>query len=151
MHGQTQKSHTFGKFESFINRQFSRSLSSLRPITLLCSPWLICRRTLPWGVHAHPSQDGSRSEGFWEEQDSHGLAFSLEFRPEKPVCACAVPPLSQKSGAEIPEPFTHTGACLLFVLAVTISLGVDKRRALAIYSLLLFPFQRANRRLIKNA
>ena len=97
-----------------------------------------------------PEKDGSRSEGFWEEQDSHGLAFSLEFRPEKPVCACAVPPLSQKSGAEIPEPFTHTGACLLFVLAVTISLGVDKRRALAIYSLLLFPFQRAKRRLTVN-
>ena len=26
--------------------------------------------TLPWGAHAPLRQDGSQSEGFWEEQDS---------------------------------------------------------------------------------
>ena len=36
----------------------------------LSPPWLICLRTLPWGAQAHPSQDGSPSESFWEEQDS---------------------------------------------------------------------------------
>ena len=42
-------------------------------------PWLICLRTVPWDVHAHPSQDRSRSEGFWEEHDSlwPGITFSL--------------------------------------------------------------------------
>ena len=36
----------------------------------LFPPWLICLRTFPWGVRAYLSQDGSQSEGFWEEQDS---------------------------------------------------------------------------------
>ena len=76
---------------------------------------------LPWepplGAHLPLSQDGSQSEASWEEQDSYGLAFSLEFWPKKPFCACAVSPLSQKS-----EFFNHTGLCPLFILAVTITL-----------------------------
>ena len=38
---------------------------------------------LPWDpnldAHAPLSQDGSQSEGFWEEQDSYDLALSPDF------------------------------------------------------------------------
>ena len=39
--------------------------------------WLINLRTLPWGAHSHPSQDGSQHEGIWEEQDHYGIILWL--------------------------------------------------------------------------
>ena len=45
-------------------------LSSFRPIIWFLFPYLTYPGTLLWGVHAPLSQEGSLSEGFWEEQDS---------------------------------------------------------------------------------
>ena len=45
-------------------------LSSFRPIIWFLFPYLTCPGTLPWGVHAPLSQEGSVSEGFWKEQES---------------------------------------------------------------------------------
>ena len=65
--------------KSFIQGSSSGSLSSFRPIFWFLSPHLTYPGTLPWDVHAPLNQDGSRSEGFWEEQDSLSLALSLDF------------------------------------------------------------------------
>ena len=70
-HGLDQRERpTFGKCQFFLKGQFSRSSSPLGSVTFLCPLWLICLRTSPWGVNAHPNQDVSRSEGFWKKQDS---------------------------------------------------------------------------------
>ena len=66
----SEREPTFGKCQFFLKVQFSRSLSPLGPVTFLCLRWLICLRPLHWGVNAHPNQAVSRSEGFWEKQDS---------------------------------------------------------------------------------
>ena len=48
---------------------------------------LICLRTLPWGTHAHLGQDGSRSEGFWEKQDSLRLGIVLQLSTPRSLSA----------------------------------------------------------------
>ena len=48
----------------------------------------------PWGAYAPLSQDGSRSEGFWEEPDSLWAGVVLTFDAKEPFCACVVSPLS---------------------------------------------------------
>ena len=57
---------------------------------------------LPWdpplGAHSPLSQDGSRSEGFWEEQDSYGLVLPLDFRSPRSLSVCVVS-LVPRSGA----------------------------------------------------
>ena len=65
---------------------------------------LMCLRTLPWGTHTHLSQDGSQSEGFWEEQDSLWPGIILWLLTPRSLSAAHVcSPLS----------FTQTGFCLL--------------------------------------
>ena len=64
----------------------------------------MCLRTLPWGTHTHLSQDGSQSEGFWEEQDSLWPGIILWLLTPRSLSAAHVcSPLS----------FTQTGFCLL--------------------------------------
>ena len=109
---------------------FSWSLSSLKWIIVLCPPpppptpaWLICLRTFPWGAHSHLSQDGSQSEGFWEEQDSLWPGIILTFDSRKPLCTCIESPLS----------FTQ-GFCLSLSLPWLFPWDVYKRPRLAIYA-----------------
>ena len=56
MHGQAQReSRAFGKFKSFVRGQLCESLSSLKPIILLCPlvGYFVSGPTP--GVHTHPS------------------------------------------------------------------------------------------------
>ena len=55
---------------SFILGNSSGTLSSFRPIIWFLFLHLTCPGSLSWGVHEPFSQDGSSSEGFWEEQDA---------------------------------------------------------------------------------
>ena len=64
---------------AFIEVSSSESLSSFQPsiwFVFLLAKYLVSLSTPdpPWdpplGAHASPSQDGSCSEGFWEEHDS---------------------------------------------------------------------------------
>ena len=111
------------KNKSYIQGQFSGSVSSLKPITLLC---LHCLRTLPWDAHAHPHHDGSWSEGFWEEQDLLWPGIILWL-------------LTQKSlSGHVSCLLYQTGFFPFFVLAIITPLEVfNKRPRLAIYLFLL--------------
>ena len=55
--------------KSFILGISSGFLSSFRPMIWFLFPHLTYPGILPWVVYAPLSQDGSQSEGFWEEQD----------------------------------------------------------------------------------
>ena len=52
--GELRESLAFGKFKSFIRGQFSGSLSSLRPMTLLCSLLVNLSQYLPLGCRHTP-------------------------------------------------------------------------------------------------
>ena len=52
--GELRESLAFGKFKSFIRGQFSGSLSSLRPMTLLCSLLVNLSQYLPLGYRHTP-------------------------------------------------------------------------------------------------
>ena len=47
--GELRESLAFGKCKSFVRGQLSGSLSSLRPMALLCSPLVNLSRYLPLG------------------------------------------------------------------------------------------------------
>ena len=78
----------------------------------------------PWCAHTL-SQDGFRSEGFWEEEGSlwPGIVPRL-LTHKKPSCACLVSPLSQKRGSSNPWILFSHRVLPLFVLALTITLTI---------------------------
>ena len=83
---------------SIVKRQLSQLHRSV--LLGLCLPlanYLVPFSTpnLPWdtplGVHAPLSQDGSRSEGFWEVQNSLWPGIIPDFDPQRAfLCMCSV-------------------------------------------------------------
>ena len=112
----------------------------------------------PWdpllGVHAPLCQEGSWSEGFWEEQDSWwpGIIPWL-FTYKESFCTCIVSPLSQKReewrslNPLLKQGFAPLCPCYDYYLKV---FRRDKHWLFTLF-LLLHPFWRSNKRLIVNA
>ena len=153
---------------SAIRRQLSHLCRAGLPgLCLSLTNFLVSFSTpdLSWdpslGTHTPLSQDGSWSEGFWEEQDSLWLVLSPDLCPLGAfllMCSVSCP---QKGGNGAPfNPLLEQGFaplcpcrdhyldychdCYLKVFTR------DKHWLLTLF-LLLFPFQRANRRLLVNA
>ena len=145
----SEEEHRKEAVKVFIQVSSSGPLSSFRPISWLLFPWdpLL-------GVHAPLCQDGSWSEGFWEEQDSWwpGIIPWL-FTYRASFCMCIVSPLSpKKEGWRALNPllkqgFTPLCPCYDYYLNVFTR---DKHWLFTLF-LLLHPFWRSNRRLIVNA
>ena len=129
------------KFISFVRGQLSGSLSSLRPIILLCKhpppPRLICVRTLPWGAHVNLSQDA-----YWSGRLLGGAwlfiawNYPLIFDSQEPFCSCVVFSLILHLDRVLP----------LFVLAKIIPLRCLQETKTGYWTLflLLLQFLRAN-------
>ena len=108
----------------------------------------------PLSAHPPLGQDGSWSEGFWEEQDSlwPGIIPWLLTHKES-FCACVVSPLSQKGeNRDLLSLYSNRALpplcpCHAYFLKVF----TRNEHWLFILFLLLLPFWRANRRPIVNA
>ena len=140
------------EFKSFIRWLFSGPLSSLRPVILLCPPppVLICLRTLLW-VLMHPSAKMDLEvKASGRSKTHYGLALSRVLTHKKPFCVCVVSPLLQKSGGR--DPWILYSYRLLPPLCPChdYHLKVFTRDKHWLFTQLLLPFQRANRRLIVN-
>ena len=83
--GRVHRESVFGRFNSFIQGQFFRSLSSLRPITLLCppitdsTPWLICLGTLPWVPRHTWAKMDLKVKASGRSKTHYGLELSPDF------------------------------------------------------------------------
>ena len=111
--------------------------SVLLGLCLLLANYLVSFSTpeLPWdpflGAHAPLSQDGSQSEGFWEEQGSlwPGVIPWLLTHKE-PFCLCVVSSLSPKWGEQrslnpwLKQDFAPLCPCMTItlIIAMTITL-----------------------------
>ena len=151
-----EKSKTRGN-ETILVSSFGSS-SSFRQIIWFHFPHLACTGSL-LSVHAPLSQDGSRSEGFWEEQDSlwSGIVPWLLTHKE-PFCTCVVPPSSRKWGEErslnlfVKQDFTPLcpwhDYYLDYLCDYYLKEFTSDKHLLC--TLFLHPFWRADRRLIVN-
>ena len=118
-------------------------MSSFRPNAWLLFPNLTFPGTLVWDAHTQLSQDGSQSEGFWEEQDSLWpgvISGFLTPRLFPSVCNLSLILYSDRVFAFFPP--CHDYPLEMFTK--------DKDW---LFTLLLFllPFLRANRRLVVNS
>ena len=109
-------------FQIVALEQFSGSLSSRTPISCFVLHWLVCLSTLPLGVHAPISQDGSLSEGLLEEQDSSWSGIILWLlTPQESVCSLPHPKRGVWDGGD--SLILYSDRVLsLFVLAMITSL-----------------------------
>ena len=75
-------------------------------------------------MNTHPSAEMDLEVKISGRSKTHyGLALSLEFEPQEAfLCMCRVSLVPKEGEAEIPESFTHTGFCPLFVLTLTITI-----------------------------
>ena len=118
-------------------------MPSFRPNAWLLLPNLTYPGTFLWGAHTRLSQDGSQSEGFWEEQDSlwSGVVPQLLTPRVFPsVCSLSLILYSDRV-------FAFLCPCHDYPLEMFTR---DKDW---LFTLLLFllPFLRANRRLVVNS
>lgn len=92
-HAQPQRESCFGEVKSFIKGQFSRSSSSLRPVTLLSQstpPPVNLSQDRPWGVHI-PNQDGSKVKASGRSKTDYGLELSSDFGFQVAfLCRCSI-------------------------------------------------------------
>ena len=113
--------------------QFSRYLSSLRPIIFVSHISVICFRTHKVCTHTLAKMD-LEVKASGRSKAHYGLELSSDFWPKEPFCACVVFSLILHSDRVLP----------LFVLTG------DKDWLLTLL-LLLLQFLRANRRLVVNS
>ena len=135
---------------SFILGNSSGTLSSFRPIIWFLFLHLTCPGSLPWGMHEPLSQDGSSSEGFWEEEDALWPGITPDLWPTRsPSALVSCLPWSQKTGkwrslsSLLKREFAFLCPCHDYYFKVFTE---DKH-----WLFTLFPFQRANRKLTVNA
>ena len=130
------------------------SSSSSRPIIWFLFPHLTCPGTPSWDAQAPLNQDGSQSEGFWEEHASlWPSVIPWHLTPKEDFWTCVVSPLFQKRGEWrslnplLKQGFTPLCPYRDYYLKVFTR---DKHWLFTLF-LLLLPIWRANGRLIINA
>ena len=146
--GELRESQDFGKLKSFIRGQFSGSLSSYSLIScfVLQPPDYFVSGPSP-DLHTDPSAKMElevKAVGRLMSSRPMSWNYLLSFDPKEPFCTCVVSPLSPQK--ESSNPFYPNRVFPLFVLAMTIILGYSQDTKDWLFSLLLFPFWRANRR-----
>ena len=142
-------------------RQSFWILPSFRPIIWFLFPHLTSLGHSPAFIHTSLSQDGSRSEGFHEEQDSLWSGILLDFWPTRSLAShvwCL--PCPKRCGSGDPFILYSNEVLPLFVLAMIFTLTTDITITLRCFQetkigylpfQLLLPFWRANRKLIINS
>ena len=152
--GKLRESHTFGKFTFFIKTQFSRFLSSLRPIILLCPPNLVnLSQDSPLGC-AHTPQPRWILKASGRNKTHYGQVLSPDFWPQRAFLQMYTVSFVLKRNGEWRSlnPLLKQGFVSLcpwhdYHLKMFTR---DKDWSFALF-LLLLPFWMTNRRLVVNS
>ena len=96
--GQQRGSHLYQSFRAFFRVFVFPQANYLVSYPMPDRPW-----DPPLGAHSPLRQDGSRSEGFWEEQDPMAWHSLLSSDPRSFSVHVQCLPCPRSLGAEIPE------------------------------------------------